>query len=243
MNSYACQLKKNWYHYPKGKGPVKTRKGTMSQKRATILLSFFILLSAKPMVTGAKILVQSTIKFKEIPYNEGTKRKIEKGLVYVKSEVESFEENKIKKQKLIFSMAGLHPKSCRFALRKLSQYESYKDYLDFVDDSTYDDERKIINLSLESILLPFKMVLNFYFPRLKGPGVYNFRFERGFLKDLRGQFHISDYKKRCSFFMKASWIGPDSKIPDVVFEFFTSTLAKLGMEKLFKVSSILSSKK
>ena len=84
------------------------------------------------------------------------------------------------------------------------------------------------------------MRLTFKLPRITKVGSYEFVFDQGFLKDLKGTIYVVNYKNRCLFFTKAQWTGPSTGFPDIIFEFFSQTLAKISMEKLFRISSTLS---
>lgn len=164
------------------------------------------------------------------------KKSVRKGDVYANSHVESFEENSKKKQSLEFEILGLHSKSCRFALRKLSHYENYDKHLDFIKKSQYNEKRKRVRFYMKSALLPFDMVLDFILPRISQPGSYPFMFDKGFLKGLTGTINIYKNGKNCLFHTKASWKGPDSGINDTIFEIFSSTLSKISMENLIRIS-------
>jgi len=142
-------------------------------------------------------------------------------------------------QALHFIGAGLHPKSCSFALIKLSRYEDYSKFLSFIKTSAYDEQKQRIILKLSHTLLPFDMGLNFVLPRIKGPGTYPFRFDRGFLKGLKGAIHVSKHKERCLFYSEAHWEGPDSGINNQVFGFFSQALGKIAFERLFRISQTL----
>jgi hypothetical protein len=163
-------------------------------------------------------------------------RAVQEGKVYSNSEVQSFKEGEVEKQSLTFRIVGLHPKTCRFALRKLAHYESYQNHLDFIKKSLYNEKAKKVRFHMQSNLLPFDMVLDFIIPRIKAPGSYPFMFDKGFLKDLRGTINIYDYKGKCLFFTKADWKGPDTGINDTIFEIFSSTLSKISMENLIRIS-------
>ncbi len=176
------------------------------------------------------ISVQNSIK-------ESAWKKVLKNEIYVSSEVQDFKKLNVSHQKLSFKIAGLHPKSCRFALRKLSHYESYQDHLGFIKKSSYDEKKQRVDFSLSSALLPYNMSLNFMIPRIKRPGIYPFVFDKGFLMGLNGQIIAIEYKKRCLFYTHAKWEGPHSGIPNTIFEFFSKALAGLSMENLFRISS------
>ena len=191
-----------------------------------ILFSFTCCISAH---AGALSLKQS-------PLNKKTKKKILKGNIFVQSIVNTRRKNGI--QKLKYKIAGLHPKSCRFALRKLSRYQDYNHFIDFIKLSHYDDKRQKITLFLAHKLMPFDMSLKFKIPRITKVGVYPFSFDAGILKGLSGTINIFNEKNnRCFFLTRASWSGPNSGINDTVFELSSSTLGRIAMEKLFRVST------
>ncbi len=182
--------------------------------------------------------MSEAISFEKVPLNQITKNKILADEIFVESIVTDFEKDKNKFQTLKFHVAGLHKKSCQFALRKMSMYERQKEYLSFVKESTYDEKTERINLLLSSLILPFDMILNFKIERITKAGQYHFIFDQGFLKDLRGEINATEYKNRCFFYVQANWTGPDSKFPNALFAFFSSTLGKLGMDNMFRVSTI-----
>lgn len=198
------------------------------------ILALMLPIQAKTLVLEHKTFNQVSIE-KSIGISAW--KKVLRNEVYVKSVVSDSEINKIKNQKLFFYIAGLHPKNCRFALRKLSHYESYSKHLGFIKESGYHEKTSRVNFLLSSILLPYDMTLNFKIPRIKSPGAYPFIFDQGFLKDLKGHIVAINYKNRCLFYTNASWQGPHSGIPNSVFEFFSRALAQLSMENLFRISS------
>lgn len=174
---------------------------------------------------------KDTINYDNLPYSVKVKNKIvNENRIFVISKVESFD----KKQSLNFEITGLHPKSCSWALVKLSQYEQYSNFLDFVKSSEFKDNR--INFLLDSSIMPYPMRLNFVLPRITEPGVYPFKFDKGFLKGLFGKIHVSNHENRCLFHSTAVWVGPETKIPDKIFELFSHTLARISMETLFRIS-------
>lgn len=180
------------------------------------------------------------ISFETLPYNKSVKENILKGNVFAESKVESTGEKPNGKQSLKFNIAGLHPKSCDYALKKLSLYEAYSTYLDFVKESYYDDQKQEIDFYLDHPLLPSKMELTFMLPRVKSVGKYPFKFQVGILKDLTGMIYVGVYKNRCLFYTTAKWDGPHTGIPNFIFEIFSQTLSKISMEMLFRISSNLS---
>lgn len=210
--------------------PELQRKGTMSQKKWTNIL--FLLLILFSTITSVNANTVKIINFSNLPYKKSTKKKILSEEPFVNSEVKSFEK---KMQSLNISMAGMHKKKCIPALRKISLYENYQDFLTFIEKSSYDEKKERIILLISSSILPMKMVLDFKLPRIKKPGVYHFKFDKGFLKGLLGEIHVSRHNERCLFFVKGDWIGPDTGFPNLLLELFSSTLTKLGMEKLFRI--------
>ncbi|HAZ12423.1 MAG: hypothetical protein A2X86_15910 [Bdellovibrionales bacterium GWA2_49_15] len=185
-------------------------------------------------------LSQAESALQRLPLPDKIKEKIKKHDIHVESKVETFEGDgqsiKGEGQRLKFQIIGLHKKSCARALAILSQYENFKNHIDFVKDSRYTEATQEIYLLLSSSLLPFDMSLSFKIPRITGPGDYAFSFQKGFLKDLVGTIHIADEKEFCLFYTEASWSGPYSNIPSPIFELFSTTLSRLSMEKLFKIS-------
>lgn len=178
-----------------------------------------------------------------LPYKKKLKEKILKGEIFSEAKVKSLvlvQDQKTEEiQELRFSIAGFHQKSCEYALKKLSLYESYSKFLDFVKSSEYSEEKQEINFLLSHTLLPYDMRLIFKLPRITKEGVYPFSFEIGILKDLKGTIYVEKVNNRCLFYSKADWSGKDTKIPNTIFEIFSQTLAKLTMERLFRISNTL----
>lgn len=162
-------------------------------------------------------------------------RKLKRNVVIADSSIET----KGKEQSLEMTVVGLHPKSCSFALPKLALYEHYYEFLDLVKKSVYNDATQHLYLKVDHELLPFPMVLYFKLPRIDKPGHYQFSFDRGFLKGLIGKIHIRKEGNRCLMMARADWKGPVTKIPDSVFQMFTTTLSRLTAETLFRISRTL----
>ncbi len=207
----------------KCKGPSYIRKDTV-QHFFTIILFFLPLFS----LNAAELL-----DFQHMPFTNSQKRKIADGHHIVISEVTTLAKNQ---QEFKFKVGALHPKSCRIALRKLSRYETFERYLDFVAKSSYNEKTGRVYFLLKSPLLPYNMVLNFKLERISKPGIYHFSFDTGFLRGLKGEIHISSYQQRCLFVAHTYWKGPDTHIPDLVFEFFTQALSKTLVNRLFSIS-------
>lgn len=198
-----------------------------------IKFTLFIFALFSGLILGVE---REPVTLKTLPFKESINKKISSGEIYGESIVTSFSVNEKKMQELHFKISGLHPKDCRFALRKLSRYEKYKDYIGFVKMSTYDDRKERVYFVISSALLPFNMALTFKVPRIVAPGVYPFSFDQGFLSGLTGEIHVAKEGNRCLFYTSADWRGPDSKIPNGVFEFFSRALAEKSMSILFQIS-------
>jgi hypothetical protein len=200
----------------------------------------FTILALIPLTHGKAILpsnksmdapsVQKTV-------GESVWKKILSGDIYTKSEVEDFEIFSKKKQKLYFYIAGLHKKSCSFALKKLSHYESFQEHIGYIKRSSYNDENQRVDFLLSSSLLPYNMTLNFKIPRIRKAGSYPFSFDQGFLKDLAGNITAINYKNRCLFYTTANWKGDHSGIPNSILAFFSKAMSQLAMENLFRIST------
>ena len=213
------------------------RKGTMHY-----FISFFFLLSLSLQVFSNENKVETSSEkiFKNIPLKESVKKSVLQGEIFSESNVKSFENAKgITEQSLYFQILGYHPKSCNFAMKKLSRYEDYKKFVDFIKDSSYDEKDQELNFLLSHALLPYNMRLIFKLPRITGPGTYPYSFEIGVLTGLKGNIQVIDYKNRCLFYTDAKWNGKYTGFPNLVFEFFSQVLSKASMEILFRISSHL----
>jgi hypothetical protein len=141
-----------------------------------------------------------------------------------------------KEQQMMLFTSGIHPRNCTRAMRKLSLYENYSSYMDFIKESKYDEKTQKLSFIVDHALLPFPMVVGFKIPRITKEGHYPFVFEDGFLKDLKGTVIVKEVGKFCLLGLKADWRGPKSKIPNLVFEPFVQTVGKIGLEHLIRVS-------
>ncbi len=174
-----------------------------------------------------------------ISMSSNIEKKILRGKIFVHSNVTDFKVDKKRKQKLDYTLAGLHKKSCSFALTKLSRYEEYKNYLSAVKDSKYDEKKQRIFLHLKSDLLNIGFILNFKLPRITKEGTYPFLFDRGFLKGLTGNITVYEHYNRCFLHIKADWEGPHSSYPNLILEMFSSTIGRIAMSRLFQISQTL----
>lgn len=190
------------------------------------------------LMVQTALSASNPISISNLPFKPNSINHIEKSVIVTNTKMHEFKIQGKKKQKLNFKIAGLHKKSCVFALRKLSHYENYHRYLNFVKKSNYNEKKERVDFYLSSSILPYSMRLNFKIPRITKPGAYSFTFDRGFLKGLIGEIHVIPHKKRCLFFAHAHWQGDHSGINDTLFEFFTNVLTKVAMENLFRISSI-----
>lgn len=172
------------------------------------------------------------------PISRESIKLIEQGEVITKSEVLDFEEKKI--QSLNFYIIALHPRPCAEALKKLSHYENYKNLIDFIKMSNYDDKNNQVFFTLDSKLLPTAMNLSFRIPRIERPGIYPFSFDNGIFTGLNGSIRAYDYhdKKKCLLYTDAYWKGTHTKYPNVVVELFSETLSKMAMEKMIRVTKL-----
>lgn len=202
-----------------------------------LILSFFInertLAQAKVnLPAGFSSKISEELKPFYSP-SEGQLEDLLKGDVISTGKVDSPTE---KEQQLMLFVSGVHPRNCTRAMRKLSLYENYHNYMDFIKTSKYDEKTQKFSFTIDHALLPFPMIVGFKIPRIKGEGVYPFTFEDGFLKGLQGRVIVQEVGKFCLMGLKTDWRGPDSKIPDVVFGTFAQTVGKLGLEHLIRVS-------
>ncbi len=177
------------------------------------------------------------IHFGELPLNSGQKKRVLDQKIVVHSQVNTLENEK--KQSFDFFIVGKHKRSCRFAIKKLKRYEHFKDFIEIVKTSDYDNKSNNLDILLEPPILPGKLRLNFKIDRINGPGVYPFAFEKGFLKGLQGEMHISEYKHRCLFYIWSKWKGKKTKYSDKVMELFAATVSRMAMKKLFRISTTL----
>lgn len=182
-------------------------------------------------------LYSQELTIENLPLKKNIKEKITQGFIISESKVNNL--NQKKEQSLDFYIAGLHSKSCAFALKTLSQYENFSKFLSFVKESQYDERKGEINFLLSHILMPYEMRLVFKLPRITKIGSYPYRFDDGFLKNLNGEIKVMNFGEKCLFYTNAQWRGPHTGFSASVFELFSQALAKLSMEVLFRISSCL----
>lgn len=165
--------------------------------------------------------------------SEGQTEDLLNGVVISIGKVESPTE---KEQQMMLFVSGIHPRNCHRAMRKLSLYENYSSYMDFIKQSSYVEKKEEVNFVMDHALLPFPMVLTFKIPRITKPGHYPFTFDHGFLKNLKGTIGVANVGKFCLLSLKTDWRGPETRIPNMAFEAFIQTVGKIGLEHLIRVS-------
>ncbi len=144
------------------------------------------------------------------------------------------------RQSLKSSLVGVHPSSCKIALKKLSRYETYKDFLPFVKESSYQEDTSQVSLKVKSKLLPIIVPLTFNLPRIEKAGSYPFTIQGGLFDGLKGTIYIQDLveSNRCFFTTLSHWEGVHTGFPNIVIQKATTILSKSSMQKLFSVSAI-----
>jgi hypothetical protein len=163
-------------------------------------------------------------------YTDTKLKYLEKGKVLSNADVKNLD----KLQSLNLQVSGLHQKTCSIPLSKLSQYENYHQFMDFVEESSY--QQKTFRMVLGHTLLPAKFILYVEIPRITQPGVYPFVLHKGIFDGLKGLITIFAEQNKCYFHLSADWKGPDTGYPALVVETFVQALAKKGLEKLFHLS-------
>ena len=169
----------------------------------------------------------------QLPFQESTIKRIQKGEVYAKALLQDTTPGK---KKFTFAVAGWHRRDCATALPRLTMYERYHQYLPFVAQSTYQDASQTLDLLFKIWIIPFSLRLHFQLPRMAQEGSYPFTFKEGFLPNLRGQVRVQDVEKRCLVLITADWQGADPGINATLFEIFAQTAAAMGVEKMLRVT-------
>jgi hypothetical protein len=93
--------------------------------------------------------------------SEGEREDLLKGEVISTGKVHSPTK---KEQQMFLFVAGVHPRNCTRAMRKLSLYENYKNYMDFIKSSQYDEISQKFSFTIDHTLLPFPMIVKFKIP-------------------------------------------------------------------------------
>jgi hypothetical protein len=157
---------------------------------------------------------------------------LKKNEIISEAEVETIENQQY------FKMQGaaLHNKSCTTAFRKLSRLENYKDYINFINESNYNEKNRLFVVKANHALLPFPMIVYIIVDRPTKEGKYPFSFPTGIFPGLSGDFIIKEVEGRCALYVHSFWKGNKTKIPDIVIEMFSETLARIGGEVLIRKS-------
>lgn len=202
-----------------------------------LFLSFFVNENALPQTKVALSKSFSVPISEELkPFfspSEGQLEDLLNGTVISTSSVKT---PKQKIQQMMLFTSGVHPRNCTRAMRKLSLYENYNSYIDFIKESKYEDQTQKVSFLMDHALMPFPMTLSFKIPRITKAGHYPFVFEDGFLKNLKGTIIVHDVGKFCLLGLKTDWQGPETRIPNIIFETFAQTAGKMGLEHLIRVS-------
>ncbi len=177
------------------------------------------------------------IDFKAIPKRWSVNKSIMKSLIKGNIHSESYVKTQSKTQIFDHFSLGFHDKACYKSLRKLSLLEEYKNLIGFITASTYAEKRRHLQLKADHFLMPFPMIVDIIVDRPTKPGIYPFTFPTGMFTGLQGTLTIKEVDKRCLFIVESKWSGKKSKIPDSILEFFSAALAKLGAQKMFRMTS------
>lgn len=209
----------------------------MLEKRCTwpltlALFQFFLLSSSALSASWEDFLKSKSL-------SSSTQKKLKDFKVVTHANVENFDKDKKEFQKLDFFVSGSLKGKCKRKLRKISQYESYKEWISFVQASSYDDKTRQVYFAVKASPLPARFVLNFKLDRVKDVGDYTFRFDNGFLKDLQGLIEVRQFaKKNCFIYASGNWLGPHTGYPASLLELFAETVLQKGLEKLIRLGKI-----
>lgn len=204
-------------------------------RQLSIISFIFCLFWANNSFAKNDATTRNLITFETLPLEKKLKEKVFNGTHIVKSEVETSKDGLT--QTFDFSISGRHKRSCRFAIRKLKQYEKFKDYIGIVKKSDYDEKTKELYILMDPPILSGDLILNFKIERIKKSGVFPFKFEKGFLTGLTGEIHVSEHRRKCLFHIESRWKGNKTKYHDRIISTFALVASKLAMDRLFKVSS------
>lgn len=142
------------------------------------------------------------------------------------------------KQSFNMKAMALHPKSCLKALRKIQRFDLYPEWISFIKKAKYNEQKSLLTLSADHILMPFPMTVEILTKKPKAPGVYQFSFPSGMYKGLKGTYTIKEINHRCLFYAQGEWQGKKSRVPNMILELFTQTLTKIAGKILIRKSSL-----
>ncbi|MCB9093650.1 MAG: hypothetical protein H6621_01155 [Halobacteriovoraceae bacterium] len=177
-----------------------------------------------------KSSVESYLKKNDF-YSRSNVEYLLKGKVIANSDVDSPDKDT---QTMWTKASAFHSRDCKPVLAKLSRYEDYSKYMSFIEYSTY--VNGVINMRLKISLIPMAFDFTMKMPRIDKPGLYPFVFSAGILKGLTGTLDILEIDKRCFLFAKIDWKGKNLGYADFLMENFFTTVAKLGLEKVFSIT-------
>lgn len=180
-----------------------------------------------------QLALAAPLNFGDLELPAKAKERIDQGENYLISQVVSLGEE----QRFTFHLLARHPKSCRFALKKLKNYERYSNYIEMITVSRYQEAKKDLYLELDPPIIKENLVINFKIDRIDAIGRYPFRFDQGFLDGLKGSIEVVEYKHRCIFSIRANWQGKKTRYPDKVLSLFAATAAEMAQKRLFRISS------
>lgn len=209
-------------------------------KSSLILVSYLLLLLPSALSQRENEIPQKLARPKlttldQLELTRSQLQHIKNNRILVDSQLINLAEDS--QQQWDFELNALHPKSCSHALRRLSRYETFSEFIGFIKVSEYDDSLERLHFIISSRLLPFDMRLSFQIERIQSAGVYLYHFDQGFLQGLKGEIHVSKYQQRCFFHSKVHWQGPHTGITPAVFNLFSSTLSRRFTEILFRISA------
>jgi len=194
----------------------------------------FLFFSAYVSADSARNEIQNILKDKTLTKNQIQKIRI--GKTITAAELVSITKLR---QSLDFKVYAIHPLSCRRGFRKISQYEEYSNYINFIKESTYDEKTNVVYLKMKPPIIRKFFYLEFKIPRIQEAGDYAFTFTKGFLLGLKGRILVSQLKnKKCLLSISANWQGKKLKYPKKIFEFFTESILENGIKKLIRMSTI-----
>lgn len=148
------------------------------------------------------------------------------------------QDEKAQPQQMIkFFVLGLHKNSCPRVLPLMNRYEEYQKHIKIISESYYNPRNKLLVLVFDFPILPFQVMLQMQLERISASGNYPYILKGGIFPDLKGSIDVSNYKNRCLFNVSAYWQGAKSNIPNFILEIFLETVAKMALEKLFRISA------
>ncbi len=138
------------------------------------------------------------------------------------------------KHKAWAKAAGFHTSKCSPVLKVISRYEDYKKYMSFVSTSQYYQD--IFSLVFKVSILPVEFFATMKIDRVFKPGTYSFTFIGKSFKGSKGEIVVQEIEQRCLMYVRLDLDVNDLGYPDFIMENFYTTVAKLGLRKLFQVS-------